>query len=99
MSNQELSPSGHSIYRHEAREREFQPAYGDEHAAELISQHVEKYIGPIQSVYHEIISDLVHIDIIVVAPTPERNFYTLVTLRHEQFAHDCTARSRSVALC
>ncbi|WP_127532292.1 suppressor of fused domain protein [Paenibacillus kobensis] len=79
MSSQELSPSGQPIYRHEAAEREFEPAFGDATAIDIISRHVELHIGKIQGVYHEIVSDLVHIDIIVVAPTRERNFYTLVT--------------------
>lgn len=46
---------------------------------DAITEHIEKHIGKIEFVYHEIISPLVHIDIHLVYPTPERNFYTLVT--------------------
>ncbi|MWC29640.1 suppressor of fused domain protein [Paenibacillus sp. MMS18-CY102] len=79
MSDQEISPSKHPIYRHETKDRPLQIAHGDEEAIALITQHVEQHIGPIYTIFHEIISDLVHIDIIVVAPTSERNYYTLVT--------------------
>ncbi|SEO83260.1 Suppressor of fused protein (SUFU) [Paenibacillus sp. OV219] len=79
MSNQELSPSGQPIYRHEARERSLVPAYGNDETIDRITEHVEKYIGPVQTVFHELASDLVHIDILIVAPTKERNFYTLIT--------------------
>jgi hypothetical protein len=67
------------VYRHEARERDFEPALGDESNIEAIADHIEKHIGPVDKVFHELISDLVHIDIHIVAPTKERNFYTLVT--------------------
>lgn len=40
---------------------------------------MEKYIGKIDTVFHEIISDLVHLDILIVNPTKEKNYYTLVT--------------------
>ncbi|WNR44355.1 suppressor of fused domain protein [Paenibacillus roseipurpureus] len=79
MNTREQSPSGSPIYRHEASDRPFTPASGDEVSLDLISQHVETYIGPIASVFHEIVSDLVHVDILFVAPTPARNFITLVT--------------------
>ncbi|MFF2089511.1 suppressor of fused domain protein [Paenibacillus sp. NPDC058174] len=46
---------------------------------EKLYAHVEKYIGPIEGVFREIISDLTAIDIIVAAPTSKRNYYTLVT--------------------
>lgn len=79
MTTKEQSSGGSTIYRHQATDRSFTAANGDEASLELISQHVEKYIGPIQSVFHEIVSDLVHIDILYVAPTKERNYITLVT--------------------
>ncbi|NQX63969.1 suppressor of fused domain protein [Paenibacillus qinlingensis] len=79
MNTKEQSSGGSTIYRHQATDRPYTFAKGDETSFELISQHVEKYIGPIQSVFHEIVSDLVHIDILYVAPTKERNYITLVT--------------------
>lgn len=67
------------ILRHVAREREFEPAIGDENAMQAITDHVEKHLGPIATVYHELISDLVHIDVHEIKPTSKRNFWTLFT--------------------
>ena len=74
----EISPSGSPILRHAPREDGWQPASGDS-ALEAISNHIERHIGPIENVWHEIISDLVHIDVHHVPPRPERNVHTLVT--------------------
>ncbi len=76
---QERSPSGSPIYRHKDRTIPFQPAVGDGEVIEAVSEHIEKHLGPVESVYHEIISDLVHIDVHIVAPRGDRPFYTLVT--------------------
>ncbi len=67
------------IYRHEERDGDFELAIGDSENIEKISDHIEAHIGPIENVFHELISDLVHIDVHIVHPTPERPFYTLVT--------------------
>jgi hypothetical protein len=75
----EYSESGVRIFRYEAREKPFQIAEGDAEALEAIGDHIEKHIGKIETVMHEIVSDLVHIDVHVVEPTAERNFYTLIT--------------------
>lgn len=44
-----------------------------------VSTHVETHIGEIQGVYSEIVPGIVAVDIIVVAPTPNKNYYTLIT--------------------
>src|SRR4051794_16721558 len=75
----ELSPSGNPIYRHGERKVPFDLAAGDAHNIERISEHIEKHLGPMAGVYHKIVSDLVHLDVHVVNPTPERDRYTLVT--------------------
>ncbi|MGF7029291.1 hypothetical protein J2T17_000196 [Paenibacillus mucilaginosus] len=79
MSNQEVSPSGIPIYHHEAKERDIDFAVGDEAAIQRITMHVEQHIGPVTNVFHEMVSDRVHLDILLVPPTPRRNYYTLVT--------------------
>ena len=75
----ELTEAGQPIFRHGAREREFQLAIGDEDSIERISAHIEEHIGPVAGVFHELISDLVHIDVHMVAPTDERPYHTLFT--------------------
>ncbi|NNE91110.1 MAG: suppressor of fused domain protein [Verrucomicrobiales bacterium] len=76
----ERSESGAPIYRYEEPvERGYQAPDMSHSNMEEISDHIEKHIGKIESVYHEIVSDLIHIDVHQVPPTEERPFWTLVT--------------------
>lgn len=66
--------------RHKARERDFEPAgAGCSETIDAIDRHVERFIGPVETVYHEIVSDLVHIDIHVIPADANRPFHALVT--------------------
>jgi len=53
---------------------------------QMICTHIEQYIGVIDNVFKEVISDVLSIDILIVNPTPERNFYTLITSGMSEFA-------------
>jgi hypothetical protein len=76
----EHSESGQPIYRYEApKERAVRPAFGDSDNIEAIAAHVAKHIGPPDHVLHELMSDIVHIDVHLIAPAAGRNYYTLVT--------------------
>lgn len=75
----ELTSSGSPIYRHEPRKIPFDAVVGDSENIERISAHIEEHLGPIENVLHEIVSDLVHIDLHLVAPTEECPAYRLVT--------------------
>ncbi len=44
-----------------------------------IVDHIEEQIGPIDYVFHELVSEYVHIDVHRVPPRKERPFYTLIT--------------------
>lgn len=73
-------PAGSGILRHPARERAWEPpAPTDPDTAEAIERHIQRHFGEIAFVWHEIVSDLVHIDVHVVEPNPERPYFTLVT--------------------
>jgi hypothetical protein len=78
-NEQEMSEGGSPIYRHKSRARDFEAVSGDDQNIERISRHIEEHVGPVAGVFHEIVSDLVHIDLHVVNPSPERNYYTLIT--------------------
>ncbi len=75
----ETSPSGAPIYRHETVNPGIEKP--EEHARNLedIEAHVEAYIGPIDMVFHEDLSDQVHIDVILVRATVDRPYNVLVT--------------------
>lgn len=75
----ESSDSEAPIRRYAPRERPFEPAPAGGESQERISEHIRAFLGPVAMVYHEIVSDLVHIDVHVVAPTPQRDWFTLVT--------------------
>jgi hypothetical protein len=51
----------------------------DDPEAEAIAEHVEKYIGPITNVFHEIQPNVVRIDLLVVGPREGHDYTTLVT--------------------
>lgn len=73
-----VSMSGAPVFRYTDGENEWEAAHGEE-CIEEISDHIERYIGEIEVVFHEIVSDTVHIDVHHVKPTEDRPFHTLVT--------------------
>ena len=73
-----VSLSGAPIFRYTDGEKEWEAPQGEE-CIEQISDHIERHIGPVDMVFHEVLSDTVHIDVHHVKPTPERPFHTLVT--------------------
>lgn len=72
------SPGG-TIYRHAERTKPFEPTLGDGENIEAISNHIEEHVGPVAQVLHEIVSDLVHLDVHQVVPTKSRPYHTLIT--------------------
>ncbi len=75
----EVSPGGSAVLRHQPREKPFELATSDGSTADLVEAHVSRYLGEVGTVFHELISDLVHLDVLFVPATPERPFHTLVT--------------------
>lgn len=75
----EQSESGSPIYRYRENDRNKFQIPSEEGNLEEISNHIEKYAGKIEMVFHELISDQVHIDLHWVKPTAERPYHTLVT--------------------
>jgi len=59
-------------------DREFQPVFAGSDA-ELIIEHIEYHLGKIESVYHEPITNLVHIDINYVKPSDRYPFHIFIT--------------------
>ena len=46
----------------------------------VLEDHLKRYFGSCEYVLHEIVSPDIHVDIYVMDPTPERNYYVLSTL-------------------
>lgn len=77
--SEEKSESGDPIYRYQPRDPKWTVPDMSDNSLDAISGHIETHIGPITTVWHEILSDLVHIDVHLVAPTKDRPYWTLVT--------------------
>ena len=76
---QPTSKDGTAIYRHEYRNRDFELATGDPENIEAVSEHIEQHLGPVESVFHELVSDMVHVDVHWVKPSKRRPWHTLIT--------------------
>ena len=56
------------------------PEVYTEEEMEAIEGHIQKYFGTFENVFHELVSPDIHVDICMVPPSEERNYYTLVTM-------------------
>lgn len=63
----------------EDEEEAYCPELYTEEEIEAVEAHIEAYFGKIDSVFHELVSPDIHVDIMVIAPDEHRNYYTLVT--------------------
>lgn len=72
-----VSLSGAPIHHYDAP-ADWEAPQG-EMCLEEISAHITTHLGPVASVFHEIVSDTVHIDVHVVHPTDDFPYIRLVT--------------------
>jgi Suppressor of fused protein (SUFU) len=79
ITSQDYAPSGAPIWRYGAPKKSEGGSGGDSQLIEAVSEHIEKHIGTINMVFHEIVSQDVHVDIYHVAPTSNRDYHTLIT--------------------
>lgn len=66
------------MFHHGDREKPFTPPTGEAHLEE-ITAHVERCCGPVRRVLHEVISDLVHVDVLIADVAENHPYITLVT--------------------
>jgi tetratricopeptide (TPR) repeat protein len=59
---------------------EYHPELYSEEEIDCIESHIEKYFGKFKSVFHEVVSPDIHVDIVIIEPVPERNYYVLTTM-------------------
>lgn len=72
-----VSLAGQPIYQH-GEPTEWQAPQGEE-CIQQISGHIEKHLGKIEMVLHEIVSDTVHVDVHWVRPNEDFPFHRLIT--------------------
>ena len=56
------------------------PEVYTEEEMEAVEGHIQQYFGKFENVFHELVSPDIHVDICVVPPSEERDYYTLVTM-------------------
>jgi len=78
-SPEKLSGSGQPIYQPKPRQKPFTEPEHSAKYLEEIEAHVEKHAGKIKTVLHEELSDLVHIDVLLIPATAKRPYQLLVT--------------------
>ena len=59
--------------------KQYHPEMYSDEDWKAVEAHLERYFGPCDNVFHEIISPDIHVDIYIMKPTPERNYYVLST--------------------
>jgi tetratricopeptide (TPR) repeat protein len=69
-----------SIEEAAAKKEEEAPEMYTESEMSALEAHIEKYFGPYENVFHELVSPDVHIDIAVIEPRAGHDYYTLVTM-------------------
>jgi tetratricopeptide (TPR) repeat protein len=72
----------HSLEEAEQKQREKSgtPELYSEEELHCVEDHIIKYFGEFKNVFHELVSPDIHVDILVVEPTPKRNYYVLITM-------------------
>jgi len=73
-----VSISGHPVEHYGEGPKTFTPPPA-ELGVDAIARHIERHLGPVTSVFHEFISDAVHLDVHWVKPTPARPYHFLAT--------------------
>ena len=56
------------------------PEVYTEEEMEAVEGHIQQYFGKFENVFHELSSPDIHVDICVVPPSGDRDYYTLVTM-------------------
>jgi hypothetical protein len=76
----EFTKAGDRIYRYEEKVTNWRPpTYGEEGWSEKIEEHIQRYYGEVETVLHEVVSDLIHIDVHHIKPTERHPYNVLFT--------------------
>lgn len=60
--------------------KEIQVTYYTPEEMEEVTKHIESAFGHCENIFHELVSEDIHVDICMVAPTEEKDYYTIVTM-------------------
>ena len=62
------------------QQSEYNPVVYAPEEIECLEAHIEKHYGKFEGVFHELVSPDIHVDIAMIAPSPERNYWVMVTM-------------------
>ncbi|TCZ71844.1 suppressor of fused domain protein [Paenibacillus albiflavus] len=79
INNGETSTDGTTIYKYEEQNNAYEPPAPMEYTEEIVAHFEKVFPGRKSSVYHEIVSDTVHIDVNIMEPSEEEPFWVLYT--------------------
>lgn len=83
-----------ALLRHETIRKDDRVSLGDGQLIAALTAHLERHLGPIEMVFHEILSDALHIDIHWIKPSKRHPFHTLVTSGMAEHAMDVPTAAR-----
>ena len=75
-----LNPDGTKADAIWSSRKNSEPEVYSEDEMSAIEQHIKNTFGEFENVFHELVSPDIHVDICVVPPSEERDYYTLVTM-------------------
>ncbi|MBE1555660.1 immunity protein Imm33 domain-containing protein [Sporosarcina limicola] len=58
----------------------YEPLVYSEEEMQAIEEHTTKWFGEHKNVFHELVSPDLHIDLLIIEPRPEHDYYTIVTM-------------------
>lgn len=79
------------------KQENFDPELYTEEQLKVVERHIERRIGHYGRVFHEIVSPDIHVDIAIVDPDSDHNYYTLVTMgmgAHRMRLYRLTSKAR-----
>lgn len=79
VSAEEVTPGGSTVHRYENHKYEFRAAEHQAEHVEEMTKYLEGFLGPSEEVWHELVSDKVHIDVLPFPPTKDRPYWTFVS--------------------
>ena len=75
-----LNPDGTKSDAIWSSRKNSEPEVYTEEEMSAVEQHIGKTFGPVEMVFHELVSPDIHVDICMVPPSEGRDYYTLVTM-------------------
>ena len=75
-----LNPDGTKADAFWSSKKDSEPEVYSEDEMSAIEQHIKNTFGEFENVFHELVSPDIHVDICLVPPSEERDYYTLVTM-------------------